>query len=135
MTTLNQATEAIYQHFIDSGIGGSIVVVFDGETYQPVEGTSWLRASIRHINSFQNTLGAPGNRNFERQASFNAQIFTPVDSGRKAADLLAQSVRDIFEGVSLSGIYFFQSSVKEGLTDGVWYSIVVNNFFTYNETK
>lgn len=135
MTTQSQAMEAIYERFATLWDTNNGIYTFDGENFNEPSTGPWLRVSVRHTVGGQATLGQAGNRRFERAGSVVTNIFTPVNSGRALADTLAGLVRDIFEGVSFGEVYFFESNCRETGVDGLWYGIVVESKFFYNETK
>lgn len=135
MTTLAQATQAIYARFVDQWDEDDAVYTFDGENFQEPVDASWIRLSIRHLPSNQDTLGESGNRQFRREALVVINIFTPTNAGRASGDSLAQAARSIFEAVGFDGLNFFESDVEELGIDGLWYQVVVKSKFTYNEMK
>lgn len=135
MTSLNDARGAIYTAF-NAGIGATDFT-FDNEAYDPPVGSSWVRLVVRHDDRQQESLGGTGRRKFESGGSVIAQCFAPLDSGAASADTVAQTVRGIFEGKTLTpeGIRFTSAVVREiGPTED-WYQINVEAFFTYTETK
>ena len=136
MTTLTAAREAIYQAFVD-GWGATSVFTFDNENFDPPDDASWVRLSVRHNASTQETLGRTGNRRFARLGSALVQIFTRDNIGARTADTLATTAREIFEGVSLAGttIRFLDVIVRETGPDGKWYQVVVEATFEYDETR
>lgn len=136
MSTQAQATESIYNRFTSLWNVSNGAFTFDGENFpEPVGTDPWLRVSIRHSASGQATLGSVGGRRFERAGSVITNIFIPANKGRALADTLTGLVRDIFEGVTLGEIYFFESDCRETGLDGLWYGVVVESKFFYNETK
>lgn len=135
MTTLNEAREAVCSKFIDEW-ADETAVTLDNETFDAPTTEPWVRLSVRNITSGQETLGPVGHRNFERKAILFIQIFTQTDIGLKQSDELAQAARAIFEGITLNGnIAFYDSVTREVGPDGLWYQVVVECNFTYNETK
>lgn len=138
MTTIRQARESIYQRFKDNWTGTPFTspeaVTFDNEAFTPPT-VDWVRLAVRNTSSQQETLGRPTNRNFLRQASVFVQIFTQTDAGMNAADDLAQEVRTIFEGVTFDNLRFTDVVTREEGPDGLWFMVVVECFFDYNEHK
>ena len=135
MTTLNQARTAIYEEF-QTVWGATTPFTFDNEKYTPPD-TEWVRLTVRHTASTQDTLGAQGNRRFERIGSAFVQIFVPTDQGTTRADELATIARETFEGKSLTGttIRFLDVIVRETGVDGQFYVVVVEATFQYDETR
>ena len=135
MTTLNQARTAIYDEFITDW-GLTTPFTFDNEAYSPPN-TEWVRLSVRHTGSTQDTLGAVGNRRFERVGSVFVQIYVPTDIGTLRMDELATIARETYEGKSLTGttIRFLDVIVRELGVDGQFYQAVVEATFEYDETR
>ena len=135
--TLTEATERIYQTFkTDWGVTSPLV--FDNEkSVAPKPTDDWVRLSVRHNTSNQESLGGVGFRKFERGGSVFVQCFTPLDKGRAGADALAEAARNIFEGKTLSpeSIRFTNTIVQEIGEDDGWYVVNVESLFTYTETK
>ena len=134
MTDINGAKKAVLDRFV-SQWGTTSPATFDNEVFKPVTGVSWIRVVVRNIEANQETLGAPGNRKFEREALLIAQIFTPPNEGTASSDALAESFRAIFEGESFSEIHFEAVTVRESGPEPNWYKVVAEAPFTYNELK
>lgn len=140
MTTIAQAREAMYQAFVDvwDPVGGPLksAYTFDNEQFDPPTDASWVRMTVRHNDSDQNTLGRKGNRKFGRPGSVLIQVFTPTDTGR-SVDALADDARDIFEGNALAGttVRFYGATVREAGKDGKWDLTIVEAPFDYEQTK
>lgn len=134
--TLNGAREAIYQRFVDNlpvALGGRYA--FEGEKYDPPSDSLWARLTVAHEAGTQDTLGVTGARKFLRRGRVLVQVFGPVDAGLRTLDLAADEIRDIFEGVTFSGLYFVGVDVRESGQDGEWLQLVVDAFFDYHEVK
>lgn len=135
MTTLSEAAEAVYKRMVDNWDEDDAQYTFEGEDFTPPTTTPWMRVSIRDTGGGQETLGEPGNRKYERVASAFFQVFTPTNQGIAAANALAETIRGLFEGVTYMGLRFLDSDVRQQGVDGLWYMVVVESHFTYNETK
>lgn len=138
MTTQNEARERIYQTFVDEWSATPVArVTYDNEAFDPPANLSWVRLTVRHTGSAQESLGPVGRRKFERIGSVIVQCFTPLDTGAAGADTLAQAARTIFEGRTLSpeAIRFTDCVVREIGVDGAWFQANAEAFFTYTETK
>jgi hypothetical protein len=59
-------------------------------------------------------------RRFRRVGIIEVQIFTPAGSGTGLATQLADTVRDIFEGRTISGVIFRATSLTRVGVDGAW---------------
>lgn len=137
MTSLNEARESIYQLF-NTGWGTETAIVFDQETFDGAD-DEWVRLSVRHLGSTQDTFGTAGNRKFERQGTAFVELFFRPDpvTAQTEIDRLAQKAKDIFEGNRISGttLRFNDTPIRElGIVDE-WYVVVVDAAFLYNETK
>lgn len=137
MTTISEAKEAIYQAF---NTGWSVTgnqFTFENEDFTPPVNAPWARLSIRHNSGTQDTLGRTGNRRFERGGAVNIQIFTPQNIGVGGVSTLATTVKNIFEGVSLSGttVIFRDVIFREIGPSNEWYQMNVEAEFNYYETR
>lgn len=113
--------------------GSKTPLVLDNEEFKP-PATSWVRFSIAHVSSDQETLGAPPHRMFRRNALLQVQVFSKPGLGTKTADDLAEDVRQVFEGKTLNTIRFHALSTYEMPVKG-WYSIMVEGPFQYEQEK
>lgn len=130
--TLNEAREAVYRRFVDNvpaSIGSNFA--FEGEKYEAPDDVIWARLVVTHEAGTQDSIGTAGNRKFLRRARVLVQIFEPVDRGLRTLDLAADEVRNIFEGVTFSGLYFVGVDVRESGQDGEWFQLVVDAPFDY----
>lgn len=137
MTTLSQAKEAVYLRFTTNFTGLSADrIALDNEDFEePISG-DWVRLVVRSQERVQETLGKKGNRRFRSRALVFVQVYTETDTGVKQSDVLATEVRDIFEGVSFSGLDFQEGvTVRETGPDGRWYQSIVEAPFDYDEIK
>jgi len=133
--TTPAARAAVYDRWVEQW-GSTTHFTFAGEKSELAKGDeAWVRVSMRHTDSNQETLGPPGGRRFLRTGSVFLQIFIPVNTGLSDLDVLIQSARAIFEGVSFNGLRFFDAVARETGPDGKWESAVVECFFDYEETK
>lgn len=130
---ITDVNEQITKRFIDNWTNG-IPYELEGENFQAPD-TAWLRFTIRYTVASQWTLGQPGNRKFQRKGLIIANIFTPANAGRKQADILAQTFKDIFEGTTFGAVEAYTANVKELGLDGLWYQVAVQVDFNYNELK
>lgn len=134
--TINEAREAIYLRWVDNvpaGIGTNFT--FANEKFKAPDNAPWARLSVLHEQGDDSTLGSPGNRKFNRRGRVLIQVYDSVDQGTRVLDLLADEVRDIFEGVQFSGLYFISADIRESGQDGEWMQLIVDAPFEYQETK
>ncbi len=132
MTTINQAREAIYERFTTQW-ADETPVVFTNE--QADTDGAWVRLTMQNQIRRQKTLGPPGARKFDDRGIIFIQVFEPGDSGTARGDELVALAREIFEGVSFSGVKCFAAPTTEIGPDGKWFRRNVSIGFDYDETK
>lgn len=134
MATINDVRKILYNALINSWTE-NIPIYTDNQRFS-VPDTAWVRISVRNRVSNQETLGPVNLRKFLRQGSVFVQIFVPINEGLAEGDRLARIVRNIFEGTRQSSALWINSSdIREIGPDGDHYQILVESFFTYEETK
>ncbi len=138
MTTLIQAKDAMLTEYVDNTILLSTQITLENEQFEPPDDTPWVRASVRHFDGGQDSLGGVGLRKFSRVGSMFVQVFLPQDTGgTSAGDTIANEVRTLLEGKALSGttVKLLTSNIREiGQIDG-YYVIIVETGFEYQETR
>lgn len=137
MTTTPEARQAMYTALINASVIDSANLTFDNEKYDPPDDQAWMRFTVRHTVMGQETLGGEGNRKFRRLGIAVTQIFTPIDQGVSEADTLAQLVKNVFEGVRLTGttVRFLDVQIIEVGPENKWYQVNVEANFEYDETR
>lgn len=136
MTTLNEATEAVYQRFVTNFTGTSNVVFRNEEpTFDPETVSTWVRLSVGTLARAQETLGRVGNRKYRPSASVVVQVYTRANTGVKQGETLAEEAKDVFEGTSFSGLDFNNGIVRNGPIEGKWQQHVAEVEFDYEEIK
>lgn len=145
--TLAGARDEINQMFVDAwnanttAVAGYIPEVRFAGTERgtlPAATVAWARLAIQHTMSEQVSVGAIGNRRFERRGLVTAQIFTPLSEGKglSLAEGLATIARNAYEGKTSPGaIWFINVSVKEVGVDEPWFQTNVSATFCYDEIK
>lgn len=136
MTTLNEATEAVYQRFA-SDFTGTTNVVFRNEEpgFDTDQVTEWVRLSVGTLSRAQETLGAAGNRKYRPGASVIVQVYTRANTGVKQGEVLAEEAMNVFEGASFGGLDFNNGIVRNGSVEGKWQQHVAEVEFDYEEIK
>lgn len=138
MTTLAEAKDAMLTEYVNNTILASTQITLENEQFEPPLDTPWVRASVRHFDGGQDSLGGVGARKFERVGSMFVQVFVPQDTGgTSAGDTIAHEARTLLEGKHLTGttVNLLTSNVREiGQVDG-FYVIVVETGFIYQETR
>ena len=134
--TLRDARKAVYDRWIAlwPPLYPAVPYYFDNENASPGAGP-WARVAVRETASIQETLGASGNRKFERKAIALVQLFAPRDTGVGTISDLAQAARGIYEGVSFNGIDVYEVTPREVPTQDRWFQVTVEVLFNYYETK
>ncbi len=136
-TTLAEAEQAIYARFLANFVGTANIVFTNEEPSFDLETvTEWVRLSVQGQPRAQDTLGKVGNRRFREPGLVFVQVYTEIDTGVKQSTVLAQEARNIFEGVSFSGLDF-QGGVDIRATgvEGKWYRRLVEASFDFDEIK
>jgi hypothetical protein len=132
--TLNEVRKIIYQHFLGAWNNQTPVDFANEKFVQPLL-EPWVRITIKSQPSMQVTIGPTGYRKFRRSGILFAQVFTPIETGANQADDLAEEIRDVFEAIRLSGIWFQQTDIFEQDPNGKWYSYTIQTPFTYEDQK
>lgn len=148
MTTLPEATEALYQRFKDEWVNGSATeltpyafdnIAIDTPAGPDGKGAPWVRFSVSHSGATQETLGRFGNRKFGRTGRAFLQLFVPIGSGRATTDDLLEVGRSMFEGRAIPGttLRFNDVIVREvgEVEDGRWWGSTIEAVFEYDQIK
>ena len=138
MTTLAEAKTAMLEEYVNNTTLADAQVTLENEQFEPPVDTAWVRASVRHFDGGQDSLGGVGQRKFSRVGSLFVQIFIPQDTGGTSpADTIAHEARTLLEGKALTGttVKLLTSNIRElGQIDG-FFVVVVETGFEYIETR
>jgi len=136
MTTINQARRAVYDEFNDNYSPPYTPTVIFGNEAEDTEGLNeWLLLKLMNTDSEQHTLGKVGNRRYRRRGLVFIRIYTIVDDGLRRFDELARAARDIYEGKTVSGVWFTDGIIREiGPIDDKYVGTVSINC-SWDETK
>lgn len=99
---------------------------------------AWARVSLRHATGRQRSMGAPGNRIFQRNGVVTVQIFVPTGKqGLVIADRLGKVAVDAFEGeeTSAGNVWFRNATYREVGVDGAWFQVNATAEFEYDLVK
>lgn len=132
--TQTEAREAIYLRWETQWVS-TTPFLFQNEKFTADVDSPWARVSVSHEAGNQDTLGSVGGRKFLRRGRVFIQLYDSVDQGLRSLDVLSIQARDIFEGVTFSGIFFNNVDVREVGDDGEWFQVIVDAPFDYSETK
>lgn len=138
--TLNQAREAVYLQFKtnwDILHPGALYFFENLAGATPTVDAYWSRVTMRSLDDRQDTLGAPGTRQYRREAAVWVQLYGPLNVGTLELDTLAHDVRTIFEGTSFGGIDGVGAVrvTPLGNENSKWYEVAVVCPITYYETR
>lgn len=133
--SVGDARNTIYTRFINEWADRTPFQL-DNETFEIPTSGPWVRLVVRNTLGEQDTLGRPGNRKYLRNGFIAGQVFTPVNEGTAQGDLLAEQLRDIFEGTSFGGILANNGTITElDQQDGRWYQHNVSVAFFVEQIK
>ena len=146
LLTQNQAREAVYLQWKteweilhSQTVGQPTYLPYQFENLRFVEPASpqrWVRVSVRHLSSDQETIASSGNRRYQRNAQVWVQAFGAIGSGLGDLDDLIQESKDILEGKNYGGIHASGSADPQEVgEDGRWYEVVLIVPITYYEKK
>lgn len=118
-----------------SSLRPTIPVFFDnaGDDVQPPQGSAWVRLTVLPGASQQVEMGRL--RRWRRAGVIAVQIFVPAASGTGLAQELGDTVRDIFEGITVSSVIFRATSLNRVGLDGAWLQYNANTAFQADELR
>ena len=97
------------------------------------ENQAWVRLTTLPGESQQVEMG--NCRRWRRVGSIVVQIFVPAASGTGLALELGDTVRDIFEGLTVSGVIFRATSLNRVGLDGAWLQYNATTNFQADEIR
>lgn len=135
------AKKAILQRWMTlwPAASSNVPYVFDNDVRD--ESATYARVRIIDLPSEQWTLGAPGNRKFQRTGDIEVELKGPGNVGSKQLDQLTSAVRSVFESVRFGvtdgeqGVTTFASSSFVEATDGQYWILVITTPFEYYEVR
>jgi hypothetical protein len=118
-----------------SSLQPTIPAYFDnaGDDVTPPEDSTWVRLTILPGASQQVEMG--NTRRWRRAGVLVVQIFVPAASGTGLALELGDTVRDIFEGLTVSGVIFRATSLNRVGLDGAWLQYNATTNFQADELR
>ena len=135
MTTLNEAREIMYAAFV-AGWGTKTPVQRELEKKGPrPPREAWVRVSMRTLSREQRTMGPVGGRKYTTNALFFVQLMTPLNRGQDQSDNLADAVKDILEGKTLSGVRVGEVTPLESGREDAWNVTTAQATVEYDETR
>ena len=138
--TLAQAVDAIQVHFNTAcGVPSSPLtpVAYDNLPFDAeAQTTAWVRLSVQSTAGTIASIGAVGTRRFRAFGFVFVQVFTPVGANRVQNDTLAQTAKDAFKGVQLTGgLWFRNEQIVSVGVEGKWYQQNFSAEFLFDETE
>lgn len=139
---IEQAREAIYQHFVALWVVGAdprTAYTLDNDPYDPPN-APWVRLTVRHLSRRQISLGQPGNRRFEAAGLAIVQYFEPPNKGMRTLGQHVGRAVEIFEGARIAGTTItFQGAITPrelGIVEnGRWNAANLQAQFTYEDIR
>lgn len=118
-----------------SSLRPTIPAFFDnaGDDVTPPEDSTWVRLTVLPGGSSQVEMG--NLRRWRRVGVIVVQIFVPAASGTGLALELGDTVRDIFEGLTVSGVIFRATSLNRVGLDGAWLQYNASTPFQADELR
>jgi hypothetical protein len=112
----------------------AVTAIFDnvGDTAKP-EDEAWIRLVVLPGNSGQVEFGMT--RRWRRAGVVSVQIFVPAASGTGLAMELGDTVKTIFEGLTVSGLIFRATSLNRVGLDGPWLQYNANTPYQADELR
>lgn len=113
----------------------TVPLYFDnaGDDVTPPQNSAWVRLTVLPGASQQVEMGRL--RRWRRVGVIVVQIFVPAASGTGLAMEIGDTVRDIFEGVTLSGVIFRATSLNRVGLDGAWLQYNASTSFQSDELR
>lgn len=118
-----------------SSLRPTIPVFFDnaGDEVQPPQNSAWVRLTVLPGASQQVEMGRL--RRWRRVGIIALQIFVPAASGTGLASELGDTVIEIFEGLTLSGVIFRATTLNRVGLDGAWLQYNANTPYQADELR
>ena len=131
-----EADAAIKKYFAEQW-NNATQVAYDDVKFDPPNGQTWLRLSLKMVDGGQASTGAPGSNKFRKSGILTASVFTPGNQGGIEAMTTAQQVVDIFEAKPrINGVLFTDvRAVTIGPDGAGWYQINVKADFQFDTIK
>jgi hypothetical protein len=113
----------------------TIPVFYDnaGDDVEPPENSEWVRLTVLPGDSQQVEMGRL--RRWRRVGVIIIQIFVPAASGTGLAQELGDTVKQIFEGITVSSVIFRATSLNRVGLDGAWLQYNATTPFQADELR
>lgn len=126
-----EATRNTIEKTFESSWGDRSPMALDNVPFKLPENKCWVRLSLQFGDTIQASMGSL--KTWRTPGIVFVQCFSPKDVGSSQSLVLAEAVRDIFQGTVLSGITFRGSSVQGNRQDKEWWVVNVSTPFFYDE--
>ena len=133
MTTPLEARTAITTKF-NTTYGATTTVRWPNVSFEePTDGSSWVSFDIVLGDAIATSISSKHN---EQLGMVMINVFTKTLTGMIASTTLVQTVRAIFNRLTLSTIQFETPEIRPVTTDSddLWYQVLVRIPFFYDET-
>ncbi len=100
---------------------GQFPIAIDNKPLDRPNEDTWVRLSVQFNDGKQSTLGATGNRKFIKYGFIYVQVFTPVNEGTDANDILVENSMNLFDGTRIQQLWMNNGRVKTVGSDGQFY--------------
>lgn len=84
----------------------AIPVVFNNVSYSPTPNSSWVQCLLNFGSNNYLTLGSTTNSDNRIVGVITVNIFTPAGVGSGANFTIAKRIRDLYNRINVSGVYF-----------------------------
>lgn len=125
---------SLMQSYFKTQWNDATLVLFDDDADEtPNDGSTWVRYVIRHDQGGQASIGSPSNNRFRSTGILIISVF--AKKGQYAIDARekAEDIKEIYDGLENSGIFYYNASVREIGSDGRgWFQINVVVSFRYD---
>lgn len=139
MTTSSQARQEVYETLktVWESTYAGMPIVFANESFDSKGVAEYISVEVRQTGGGQDTLGAVGNRRFERRGLVFVQLYAAVNRGLARLDELSKTVLDTLEGKTLpvNNVFLYSGVFRELPPEGAWIRGSVTVQITYDEIK
>ena len=94
-----------------------------------------IRQGMRAFQGRQDSFGNSGNRKFLKSGLLSIQVFTAIDEATNVNDTLCQQVQDLFEGVRIDDIWFYDGGIRFSGAENEWFQQNVVFDFDFEDVK
>lgn len=139
MTLVSEARKEVYDTFKpgwETAFPG-MPITFAGEAFNSEGVVEYVKLEVRQTGGGQDTLGAVGNRRYERRGLAIVQLYSAVNRGLARQDELGEAALDLLEGKTLpvNNVFLFDGVYRNLPPEGQWARGSVTVQMTYDEIK